>query len=133
MTDRRLTVLAARIHDARLRSHLLAQAAFCRAHASRLLSRLSALGRGPLPVPPSEVEVPPQVWVALLEEGRAAGDAAVRYRAMADAARRQGDSSSAWICDLNHSEELDRMAELRRLAELWLEVSTADLPGAGAV
>ena len=47
-----LTVIAERSQDVRLKARLLVLAAFCRAHASRLLARLSAMGRGPLPVPP---------------------------------------------------------------------------------
>jgi hypothetical protein len=130
---RRMTELATRIHDARLRSRVLVQAAFCRAHASRLLARLSMLGRGPLPVPPSEVEIPADARAALLEESRAAIDSAARYRAMAEAAREQGDTSSAWVCELNHAEELDRSEELRRIAQADPAAFEGDLTGAGAV
>ena len=52
-----LTTIAESCGDVRMKARLLVLAAFCRAHASRLLARLSAMGRGPLPVPPEEVEV----------------------------------------------------------------------------
>lgn len=130
---RRMTVLAGRLQDPRLRSRVLVQAAYCRAHASRLLSRLSAMGRGPLPVPPAELDLPSDARVALLLESKVAGDAAARYGAMAEGARAQGDISSAWICELNQAEELDRTEELRRIAQAGPEAFEEDRIGTGAV
>lgn len=112
-----LTVIAERSGDVRLKARLLVLAAFCRAHASRLLARLSAMGRGPLPVPPEEVEVEGDVRRALLAEAVAARTAAARYEDMAETARQQADYSSAWVCELNRAEEEDRAQELCRLAE----------------
>ena len=92
-------------------------AAFCRAHASRLLARLSAMGRGPLPVPPEEIEIDPDLRRALQEEAVSARSSAARYEEMAETARMQADYSSAWVCELNRAEEEDRAAELTKLAE----------------
>lgn len=112
-----LTVIAERSQDVRLKARLLVLAAFCRAHASRLLARLSAMGRGPLPVPPDEVEVVEDLRQALLAEAVGARTAAARYEEMAENARQQADYSSAWVCELNRAEEEDRAQELSRLAE----------------
>ena len=112
----RMASLAERLLAPSVRSRLLVQSAFCRAHACRLLARLSTHGRGPLPVPTSE-EAPRAVLVeALVEEARLAKDAATRYRAAADLARKQGDLSSAWVCELNGTEEADRATQLLAMA-----------------
>jgi rubrerythrin len=103
--------------DPRLRARLLVLAAFSRAHASRLLARLASLGRGPLPVPPEEVDVPESLAEALRAEAASARQCAVRYEAMAALARASSDLSTAWVCELNRAEEDDRAAELGRLAE----------------
>ena len=63
-----LTTIAEQSQDVRLKARLLVLAAFCRAHASRLLARLSAMGRGPLPVPPDDVPVAPLQRMAAGEE-----------------------------------------------------------------
>ncbi len=36
---------------------------------------------------------------------------------MAELARREADLSSAWVCELNRSEEEDRSVELLKLAQ----------------
>lgn len=112
-----LTVIAEYSGDVRLKARLLVLAAFCRAHASRLLARLSAMGRGPLPVPPEDVEMEGDLRRALMAEAVAARSSAGRYEEMAESARLQADYSSAWVCELNRAEEEDRASELTRLAE----------------
>ncbi|MGA9524338.1 MAG: hypothetical protein WBV82_22980 [Myxococcaceae bacterium] len=112
-----LTTIAETCGDVRLKARLLVLAAFCRAHASRLLARLSAMGRGPLPVPPDEIEIDPDLRQALQEEAISARSSAARYEEMAETARMQADYSSAWVCELNRAEEEDRAAELTKLAE----------------
>jgi hypothetical protein len=121
---RRMAALAERVPASGVRSRLLVQSAFCRAHACRLLARLSTHGRGPLPVPPALPELPPELAQALVKESRQAKDAAIRYRSAADLARQQGDLSSAWVCELNGNEEDDRATQLLMLAR---EVAHADL------
>jgi hypothetical protein len=112
----RMASLADRVLVASLRSRLLVQSAFCRAHACRLLARLSTHGRGPLPVPaPPDGEAPGAVE-ALEAEARLARNAATRYRAAADLARKLGDLSSAWVCELNGTEESDRATQLQAMA-----------------
>ena len=113
-----------------VRARLLVHAAFCRAHASRLMTRLSSQGRGPLPVPAPPSESPPTGAEALLLEARLAQDAAIRYRASTALARARGDLSTAWVCEMNAGEEADRGAELELLAR---ELLQADLQGPVAV
>ena len=112
----RMAALAERVPGAGVRSRLLVQSAFCRAHACRLLARLSTHGRGPLPVPPALPPQPPRLFEALLREAELARDSAARYGTAADLARQQGDLSSAWVCELNGSEEADRALQLRAMA-----------------
>lgn len=121
---RRMAALAERMPAAAARSRLLVQSAFCRAHACRLLARLSTHGRGPLPVPPSLPDLAPELAEALLKEARQAKDASVRYRTAADLARAHGDLSSAWVCELNGHEEEDRATQMLLLAR---EVAHTDL------
>jgi hypothetical protein len=117
VSARRMTALAERVGDPRARARLMVLAAFCRAHASRLLARLAALGRGPLPVPPEEIEVGPDLAHELRREGAFARTAAARYEGTAEMARQHADLSSAWVCELNRTEEQDRSRELLSLAE----------------
>jgi hypothetical protein len=119
----RMAALADRVLTQSVRSRLLVQSAFCRAHACRLLARLSTHGRGPLPVPAVQDEAPLGPVEALDGEARLARDAAARYRAAADLARKQGDLSSAWVCELNGTEEADRGAQLQLMAR---ELEQAD-------
>ncbi|MGQ0504630.1 MAG: hypothetical protein ACT4TC_04865 [Myxococcaceae bacterium] len=114
---RRLCALAERSGDPYISARLTVLSAFCRAHASRLLARLSALGRGPLPVPDAPEGPNPFFLDAILEEASVARLAAIRYASMAELARSQHDLSSAWVCELNRSEEEERGAELLRLAQ----------------
>jgi hypothetical protein len=117
VSARRMTALAERVGDPRARARLMVLAAFCRAHASRLLARLAALGRGPLPVPPEDVEVGADLAHELRREGAFARTAATRYEGTAEMARQHADLSSAWVCELNRTEEQDRSRELLSLAE----------------
>ena len=112
----RMSALADRVPGAAFRSRLLVQSAFCRAHACRLLARLSTQGRGPLPVPEVPDEPPPVAAEALLSEARLARDSAARYGAAAELARQQGDLSSAWVCELNGTEETERATQLMAMA-----------------
>ena len=113
----RMVALADRVSGAGIRSRLLVQSAFCRAHACRLLARLSTHGRGPLPVPgtPEEPEAL-SLSEAMLLEARLARDASARYGVAATLARQHGDLSSAWVCELNGAEEADRADQLLAMA-----------------
>lgn len=119
-TGRRLTwmsVLAEQRGDFRRKARLSVLAAFCRAHASRLLSRLAAMGRGPLPVPSESVDVGEDFAVAVRAEAECVDRLFERYEAIAQLAREQCDLSSAWVCDLNRAECRDVARELRAMAE----------------
>jgi hypothetical protein len=117
VSARRMTMLAERLGDSRGRARLMVLAAFCRAHASRLLARLAALGRGPLPVPPEELTLDDDTVMELRREGAFARASAARYESTAELARQHADLSSAWVCELNRTEEQDRARELFALAE----------------
>lgn len=120
VSARTLAALGERFADPRLKARMRVLSSFCRAHASRLMARLSALGRGPLPVPPEDVEVEGDLAEMLRREAIAARTAALRYATMADLARSQADLSSAWVCELNRSEEEDRASELLELSQgVW--------------
>ncbi|MHB8872692.1 MAG: hypothetical protein ACYC8T_03300 [Myxococcaceae bacterium] len=117
VSGRELAALAHRATELSAKARLLVLSAYCRAHASRLLARLSTLGRGPLPVPPEEPtareEEPEECFARLAARAKVS---AARYETMAELARRSADLSSAWICELNRSEEQDLVVELSRLA-----------------
>lgn len=117
VSARRMTALAERVEDPRSRARLMVLAAFCRAHASRLLARLAALGRGPLPVPALDCEPSADLVAELRREASFARTAAGRYEAVAEMARTHADLSSAWVCELNRTEELDRSRELFALVQ----------------
>lgn len=117
VSARTLAALADRTDEPHIKARLMVLAAFCRAHASRLLARLSSLGRGPLPVPPEELPTTADFRAALLKEAHFAKVSAQRYETMAELARREADLSSAWVCELNRSEEEDRGNELLKLAQ----------------
>jgi hypothetical protein len=117
VSARRMTMLAERLTDSRSRARLMVLAAFCRAHASRLLARLAALGRGPLPVPPEELTLDEDTVQELRREAAFARASAARYETTAELARQHADLSSAWVCELNRTEEQDRARELLTLAE----------------
>lgn len=134
VSARSLAALADQASDPKLKARLMVLSAFCRAHASRLLARLAALGRGPLPVPPGEIDVGDDVPEALRREAVAAKSSAIRYDSIATLARTQSDLSSAWVCELNRSEEEDRASELMRLAidrEREEELPRSETLGAG--
>jgi hypothetical protein len=115
---RTLGALAERIPFASHRARLLVLAAFCRAHASRLLARLTAMGRGPLPVPSEDDELEEaDLKEALDHEAKGARTAAARYAQLALMARSSGDVSSAWVCELNRSEEEERAKELLQMGD----------------
>lgn len=116
VSARMMAALADRTGDARIRARLLVLAAFARAHASRLLARLASLGRGPLPVPPPDLEISGSLAEALRHEASGARLCASRYESMAQLARAHSDLSTAWVCELNRAEEDDRAGELARLA-----------------
>jgi hypothetical protein len=109
-----LSALAERAEDMKSRARLMVLAAFCRAHASRLLTRLADMGRVPLPVP-DDVIVDGDLSLGLHHGAFAARSAAARYAAMADVARSRSDYSSAWVCELNRAEEEDCAEELMRM------------------
>lgn len=132
VSARRMSALAERVGDARARARLMVLAAFCRAHASRLLARLAALGRGPLPVPPEDIELDPDLVLELRREGAFARASAARYESTAELARQHADLSSAWVCELNRTEEQDRARELFALAEGTLTPATPDASAAFA-
>lgn len=113
---RLLDALSERMPDPRSRAKLRVLAAFCRAHASRLIARLSALGRGPLPVPRERELQAGTLSQLLLRESAFARASAAHYEGTAQLARQQADLSSAWVCELNRTEEEDRAAELAGLA-----------------
>ena len=117
VSARRMTALGERVAEPRARARLMVLAAFCRAHASRLLARLAAMGRGPLPVPDLDDVLDPDLTTALKREAALARHNAQRYEGIAELARRQADLSSAWVCELNRTEEQDRARELFALAE----------------
>jgi hypothetical protein len=117
VSARTLTELAERVGDPRLGARLRVLAAFCRAHASRLLARLAALGRGPLPVPQDLDLDMDDIEGVLRKEAAFAKVCAGRYETLAQMARNQADLSSAWVCELNRTEEEDRALELVRLIE----------------
>lgn len=118
ISARRLTAFAERVEEPGARARLLVLAAFCRAHASRVLARLAALGRGPLPVPPEDVTSDQETVIeGIHREIAAARAGSHRYRSMAEVARSQSDLSTAWVCELNRAESDDLAIELSRLLE----------------
>lgn len=118
-TGRRLTwtgMLAEQQGDFRRKARLNVLAAFCRAHASRLLARIAAMGRGPLPVPAEDVSVDDDFATELRANADFLDRLFERYETMAQLAREHCDLSSAWACDLNRAECRDMARELRALA-----------------
>lgn len=132
VSARRMTMLAERLADSRGRARLMVLAAFCRAHASRLLARLAALGRGPLPVPPEELTLDEDTVLELRREAAFARASAARYEVTAELARQHADLSSAWVCELNRTEEQDRARELLTLAEGAAQARAAAEAGSSA-
>lgn len=87
------------------KARLLVLAAFARAHASRLLGRVSAMGRGPLPVEDGSTLDFASVVPVLRHM-------AERYAQLAEDSRNFADLSSAWVCELNRAECEDAIREL---------------------
>jgi hypothetical protein len=123
-----MELLAERAPDGTTRTRLGALAACCQAHASRLLARIAAIGGGPLPVPPDEVQLPRDYGQAMRQEAERSRCAAERYSMMANLARKAMDPSAAWVCELNRAEELDRAFELSELANKWNSESVLSPP-----
>lgn len=121
---RRMTALAQRINEPRSRARLMVLAAFHRAHASRLLARLAALGRGPLPVPNQEVTMEGTVEQEFSHIIGLNEVLSERYVRTAEACRMGADLSSAWVCELNRTEALDAIRELKSLQPALQEVGT---------
>ena len=111
-----LQALAQKAREPRLSARISSWASVAKAHTTRLISRIAALGGGPLPVPPEEVEVTVPLDEALAAEIENARYSAERYALIALAARKVFDPSTAWICELNRSEELERANEFSQLA-----------------
>jgi hypothetical protein len=116
-----LQALAQMAREPRLQTRIASWANVAKAHTSRLLTRIAALGGGPLPVPPDEVEVTQSLCEALAAESDSARFSAERYAVIALAARKIFDPSTAWICELNRAEELERANELSEFAQTLRE------------
>jgi len=119
-TGRHLSALAGRAQSAgeyRRCARVSILAAFCRGHARRLLDRLAAMGRGPLPIPAEAVEAGPDVAAGLLADADFGARLQERYEQLAQLAREHCDLSSAWVCDLNRAEWEGMVRELRAMAE----------------
>src|SRR5690606_42095323 len=81
------------------------------------LARRGPWGRGPPRGPGGGGGVPAAARARLLWRGaRSARLSAQRYEGLAQLARQHADLSSAWVCELNRTEELDRAGELAHLA-----------------
>jgi hypothetical protein len=117
LSQRVMIELADLTEDRMVRSRLLTLSAVCQAHASRLLGRLASMGSGPLPVPPDDLEIAPDLSEAIRHEGIRARTSSVRYGQIADSCRALNDPAAAWVCELNRAEEEDRAAEMLTLAE----------------
>src|SRR6218665_63456 len=107
VSARRMTMLAQRLGDSRGRARLMVLAAFCRAHASRLLARLAALGRGPLPVPPHEPTPDDDTVRELRREGAFARASAARYESTAELARQHPHLSNPSLFYLHPTHQHD--------------------------
>lgn len=113
---RRMTALAERMSDPRIRARLMVLAAFCRAHSSRCLNRLDEAKVG-LRCLSEATAWEAQALPTLLQEAQSAAAFAVRLEKMAALAREAGDFATAWVCELNRAEEVDRARELTGLAQ----------------
>jgi hypothetical protein len=109
--------LAERLSCPRLRARVMVLAAFSRAHASRIMARLTALGRGPLPVEPEGPAVGSDVGRALLAASAASTLRAERAARAHDHAVKAGDLSSSWVLALNRTEDIDAAKELAAMAQ----------------
>ncbi|WNM70206.1 hypothetical protein [Myxococcus phage Mx1] len=116
VSARRMTALAEKHPDSRTRARLMVLAAFCRAHASRLLARWNKMGVKVAPVVSQEDPEYRSLSAALRAESEFAAKMALRYSDYAERARAYSDLSSAWVFELNRSEEQDRSRELLALS-----------------
>ncbi len=112
-----LQALAQKAREPRLQARISSWATVAKAHTTRLITRIAALGGGPLPVPPDEVEVTQSLMEALAAESESARYSAERYAMIALAARKVFDPSTAWICELNRAEELERANEFSQFVQ----------------
>lgn len=102
--------------NARRKAWVTMQAAFCRAHASRINARLRD---AKLPLVPCIAPVPDMAGErreVLLQEAALARAFARRFERIGELARAEADLSTAWVCELNRTEELDRARILTELA-----------------
>lgn len=113
----RRDAIAERVVSGRIRARMMVLAAFSRAHASRLLARLNMLGRGPLPVAPDVACVGADMAREIAVAASVARQRVERYKRAAEVARSEADLSSAWVFELNATEEADAARELARFAE----------------
>ena len=85
-------------------------------------------------MPALDTELSADLLVALRREASFARTSAARYEQVAEMARTHADLSSAWVCELNRTEELDRARELFALVQGPLAARTPEAaPAAGAV
>lgn len=117
VSEKRMTSMATKMEMGPVRSRLMVLAAFSRAHASRLRARLVTMRPLLLPVVLDE-EVPDTDLVYQLElEAGLALKSAKRYGELTELSRTNGDLSTSWVCQLNGTEEKDRVRELLKLAK----------------
>lgn len=113
---RRMTALAERMGDPRIRARLMVLAAFCRAHSSRCLNRLDEAKVG-MRCLSEATEGGMHAMPTLRQEAQSARALAARFEGMAALAREAGDMSTAWVCALNQTEEEDRFRILTAMAD----------------
>lgn len=116
LAARERAALAELVACPRDRARLKVMAAFSRAHASRLLQHVVSLGRGPMPIPGDEPPVDAHHHRALRAAAARARVSAKRLGEYAELARQQADLYSAWVCELNRTEEEDAARELLGMA-----------------
>ena len=114
----RLDALAAmEAEGSRRRAEVAIQAAFCRAHAARIHARLQQVKAMLMPCAAEVAPVSGDRCAALRREARLAKDFASQFEDLAELAREHADLSTAWVCDLNRTEEIDRSRILLELAQ----------------
>lgn len=109
---RTLAAWAVRCPHDNIRARVLNVAGVRRAHASRLLARLAALGRGPLPVP---MEAPTSLPSLSASAAMARTLATICERADKMAVEHE-DLSTAWVFRLMRTECIDGALELNAIA-----------------
>lgn len=117
---RSMQLLKERMPEGGPRARLAILTVFCRAHTTRLRTRLEQMQLGPVPLPEAagdELSAFVPLASALRIEANWARTVAGRYDIVGEAARSQGDLSSAWLCELGRAEELERaqgLEDIRR-------------------